>query len=206
MTYPQPDLATADQLLVEASALNPGFGWSEHSRVVSDAAGRIAAAHPQLDENRGRMLGLLHDIGRRAGRHGNRHIIDGYVYLAELGYDDPARICLTHSFPVRDIRFAAGTWDTTAEEYAFIDDALQSMAYDDYDRLIQLCDAIALPSGFCLLEQRLVDIGLRHGVNERTVARWQAIFEIKGELEQEIGRPIYDLLPGVIENTFRPDA
>ena len=27
--------------------------------------------------------------------------------------------------------------------------------YDDYDRLVQLCDALAMPSGFCLLERDL---------------------------------------------------
>ena len=25
--------------------------------------------------------------------------------------------------------------------------------YDDYDRLVQLCDALAMPTGFCLLSQ-----------------------------------------------------
>ena len=34
---------------------------------------------------------------------------------------------------------------------------VKNAVYDDYDRLVQLCDALALPSGFCLLEKRFVD-------------------------------------------------
>ncbi len=44
-------------------------------------------------------------------------------------------------------------------------DFLAKTEYDDYDRLLQLSDALALPDGLCLIEKRLVDGALRHGVN-----------------------------------------
>ncbi|MEZ4519859.1 MAG: HD domain-containing protein, partial [Chloroflexota bacterium] len=197
-----PSLETAEALLLEAATVNPGFGWVEHSRNVASAAGHIARSHPDLDETTAYVFGLLHDIGRRAGYTHNRHILDGYTYLEILGYTKSARICLTHSFPVRDITYCVGQWDTTPEEYAFLRDFLQATAYDEYDRLLQLCDALALPTGFCLLEKRLVDVAMRHGINDTTVARWQALFDLKAHFDKIIGVSIYTLLPGIVSTTF----
>lgn len=186
----------------EAATRNPGVGWVQHSRVVAEAAARIAAAHPALDPDRARVFGLLHDIGRRAGFTHNRHMIDGYYYLSELGHHAAARICLTHSFPVPDIDFCVGRWDTTPEEFTFLRDYLRGIEYDEYDRLLQLCDALALPAGFCLLEQRLVDVAIRHGINDTTVPRWQALFDLKRHFDRATGASIYALLPGIVETTF----
>ena len=71
-----------------------------------------------------------------------------------------------------------------------------------YDKLIQLCDALALPTGYCLIEKRIIDVALRHGVSAYSVPRWQAYFKIQREFEKAIGRSIYQVLPGVIKNTF----
>ena len=78
----------------------------------------------------------------------------------------------------------------------------QNAIYDDYDRLVQLCDALALPTGFCLLEKRFVDVAIRYGTPPVTVERWKKILEIKDLFETRINRSIYELLPGVIENSF----
>ena len=61
---------------------------------------------------------------------------------------------------------------------------------------------VALPSGPCVIEKRLVDIVLRHGFNEMTVAKWRAIFALYDEFSAAVGESIYALLPGVRENTF----
>ena len=83
-----------------------------------------------------------------------------------------------------------------------MDEFVRNAVYDDYDRLVQLCDALALPTGFCLLEKRFVDVALRYGTHPFTVARWKAVLDIKAYFEEMIGCSIYDLLPGVIENSF----
>jgi len=196
-----PTLAQAEAFLSEAAALNPG-PWVQHSRYVAQAAEALARHHPELDADAAHILGLLHDIGRREGVTNGRHALDGYRYLAERGFADAARICLTHSFHVQDIRYMTGEWDCTPEELAFIARTLAEIAYTPYDRLIQLCDALALPSGFCLIEKRLVDVSLRYGTNEYTVRKWRAILQIQRDFEQVLGRSIYSLLPGVVENTF----
>jgi hypothetical protein len=95
-----------------------------------------------------------------------------------------------------------GTWDGTEEEKGFVVNYLSETEESDYDKLIKLCDYISLPSGFCLIEKRIVDIAMRGGFNEYTLPRWKSTFEIKDYFEEKIGKSIYSLLPGVIENTF----
>lgn len=199
-----PTLQQARAFLAEAEDRNPG-PWVQHSIFVAQAAEAIAACHPDLSATDACILGYLHDIGRGAGPSDMRHALDGYVFLHSRGFDDAARICLTHSFPVQDIRAVAGTWDCTPEEMGVLETQLLAVQYDEYDRLIQLCDALALPEGFCLLEKRLIDVSLRRGVNERTVPRWRAFLQLQRDFERAIGRSLYSVLPGVIENTFGYD-
>ena len=148
------------------------------------------------------ILGYLHDIGRRYGVSHMRHIIDGYNFLSHRGYEDCARICLTHSFPLKNLDSYSGNKDCNDKEIDFIKEYLTGINYSVYDELIQLCDALTTPKGFCLLEKRLVDVALRYGVNELTILKWKATFEIKRKFEGVIGKSIYELLPGVEETTF----
>lgn len=197
-----PSFLQAQQLLAEAEALNPG-PWVAHSVYVAKAASIIAAHHPRLDSDVALIMGTLHDIGRRFGVTDMRHILDGYRFLCEQGYPDAARICLTHSFPVQKRESAAGKWDCTDRELRFIERFLAEVKLDEYDFLIQLCDALALPSGFTLIEKRLVDVVLRHGFNDYTLQRWRAYLRLKEWFDEAIGQSIYGILPGVVENTFR---
>jgi hypothetical protein len=191
----------ASQLMDEAENRNPG-PWVQHSVFAAQAAERIAAQVPELDTSTAFVLGYLYDIGRREGVTDMRHILDGYNYLTSLGFTDAARICLTHSFPLKNIAAAAGKWDCSQEEYEFIKSFLASIEFTAYDRLIQLCDALASPTGFCLIEKRVVDVAIRRGVNELAVEKWTAYLAIQKEFEQIIGESVYHLLPGVVENTF----
>lgn len=202
-----PSRAEAISLLTAAAEHNPG-PWIAHSYYTAQAAELLAMRHPQLDAEHAYLAGLLHDIGRRAGIMDMRHSVLGYHFLAESGYTTLARVCLTHSFPLQDSRSAAENWDGTDAEFAFLQHFLTGIVYDTYDRLIQLCDAVSLSTGFCLMEKRLVDVALRRGVTLYTVAKWRAFFTIQQEIEAAIGQSIYQVLPGVVETTFgrRPDA
>ncbi len=196
-----PSFSIAETLLSEAAHLNPG-PWVQHSRYVAQGAELIAARHPRLDAETAHILGLLHDIGRREGVTNMRHVLDGYRFLVSLGFNDAARVCLTHSFPIPFAGALAGIWDSPPQDIAFVQEFLDQNPPDDYDRLIQLCDSLALPSGFCLIEKRLVDVALRYGFNQHTLLKWKAILAIRQSFEAEVGESIYRLLPGVVENTF----
>ena len=196
-----PTLAEAKLILDEGSKLNPG-PWREHSLYVGKAAELIANEDKELDGDIAFALGLLHDIGRRYGITSMRHSIDGYNFAMENGYPLLARICITHSFPYKNVDAVFGKWDCSDEESKFVSDYLNNINLSAYDKLIQLCDALALPTGCCLMEKRMLDVAMRHGVNEHTIEKWKSTFAIQKYFEDRIGKSIYSILPNVVENTF----
>lgn len=196
-----PSLDEAESLLQEAQSLNSG-PWGAHSRYVAQAAQAIAQYLDNVDPQAAYILGCLHDIGRRFGVTGMRHVMDGYRFLLSKGFEDAARISLTHSYPIKTAACGSAQWDGSEEEYEFVQSYLDGIEYTPYDRLIQLCDSLAMSTGFCLLEKRLVDVVLRYGFVPLTVQKWKAYFQIKDDFDRQLGRSVYSLLPGVIENTF----
>jgi hypothetical protein len=199
-----PSRAEAHAYLTEAGSRNPG-PWVRHSIVAAETARAIAVRHPTLESDVAYVLGLLHDVGRGTGGSGVadvRHILDGYRLMHENGYEDCARICLTHSFPIKQADAYAGPWDCPVDDKRFVQTYLDQVEYDTYDRLIQLCDSLALPSGPVLMEQRLVDVALRWGFNALTVAKWRAFLALRRELSEAVGCSIYALLPNIVDNTF----
>ena len=196
-----PNKKIALQELEIAGKLNPGL-WTEHSKNVALAAYHIASGCPQMNADTAYVLGLLHDIGRRTGIAAVRHIIDGYDYAVSKGWEEVARICLTHSFPIKDIEADIGKKDITSEQYKFIDQFLNSIEYDEYDKLIILCDALADAKGFCILEKRFVDTTRRYGIYPFTVERWNKTIEYKEHFENVMNRSVYSVLPEIEKCIF----
>ena len=196
------NIQTAELALKEASESNPG-AWADHSRFVAEACKNIASHCKDLSSEQAYIFGLLHDIGRYAGVSSEKHLIDGYRYCMERGWEKAAQICISHAFMIQDIATSIGVFDVSDEDYLFMKEFVANAVYDDYDRLVQLCDALAMPTGFCLLEKRFVDVTIRYGVHTATIDRWKKILEIKEQFENQIGCSIYSLLPGIVENSFR---
>lgn len=191
-----PDRQRAIEELEIADQMNPG-AWKNHSYHVAHAAEIIAAHCEGFHSEKAFVCGLLHDIGRRTGIAAVRHIIDGYDYAMSQGWDEVARVCLTHSFPVKNIEAILGKKDISKEQYDFIRHYLNHLEYDDYDKLIILCDALADANGFCILEKRFVDTTRRHGLNPFSVERWNKTYEYKEYFEKIAGNSVYALLPGI---------
>lgn len=188
-----PSTYTAQNILTQAETTNPGL-WIAHCKVAADCAKAIADKCDNLDGETAYILGLMHDIGRRFGITDMRHIIDGYNFMKASGYDDCARICLTHSFPYKNIHSYNGKNDCTDDETKFILEFLEQTVYNDYDKLIQLCDSLAFPSGATYIEKRLVDVALRRGINDFTIPKWKAFLELKNYFDEKTGIEIYELL------------
>ena len=127
--------------------------YNETCGIFAKAAKSIAQECSDLDGDVVYISGFLHDIRRIEGRMQMRHSMCGYSFLSQRGYDDAARIALTHSFVIPDIRVYAGQPDCTDNELALIKNYLDNVIYNNYDKLIQLCDAIALPEGVCLMRK-----------------------------------------------------
>lgn len=197
-----PNKKTAMRELEIAGKMNPG-PWTEHSYNVAKAAELIAMHCDSLDSDKAFVCGLLHDIGRRMGVVAVRHIIDGYDYAMFRRWDEVARVCLTHSFPVKDIEADIGEKDISKEQYDFINNYLNNLEYDDYDKLIILCDALADAKGFCILEKRFIDTTRRCGIYPFSVERWNKTYEYKEYFESMIGSSLYHLLPNIEECIYR---
>lgn len=192
----------AKQALREAGQRNPG-PWIGHSESVAQNA-KLIAQRCGLDAQKAYVMGLLHDIGRREGVSGIKHIFDGYAYMLEMGEKEIARICLTHSFPLKDVQTYIGAYDCTEEQLAFLRDFLEHTEQDDYDRLIQLCDAISLPEGACIMEKRLMDVALRHGLPEFSLDKWRAFLALKQYFDDKCGCNLYEFLPNIFKNSIGP--
>ena len=192
-----PTREQAEALLKEGECLNPG-PWGDHSRTAAHCAERVAA-QCGMDADKAYVLGLLHDIGRRFGARHLGHVSDGYRYMMSLGYDDAARICLTHSFKGHGIDGYIGNIDTTDEETELIRTRLREVVFDDYDRLIQLCDSISGADGVMDIVERMSDVKRRYGGYDPD--KWNANLALKDYFEQKMGRNLYEV---VDKARFRP--
>ncbi len=186
-----PTREEAEQLLREAERCNPG-PWGNHSRVTAQCAERIAKECGGLDSDKAYILGLLHDIGRKFGVRHLGHVSDGYSYMMSLGYDEAAKICLTHSFNNQTTDVYIGKFDTTGEELKMIRDALKTVVMDDYDKLVQLCDSIAGADGVLDIEERMDDVRRRYGFYPQE--KWDKNLQLKKYFEKKTGKDIYSVV------------
>ena len=190
-------LPTVDEALYElklAEDLNPG-PWVKHSINVGIAARNIAEKVSGLNPEKAYIVGMLHDIGRRVGVVDiPTHIYEGYRYCMEKGWDEAARVCMTHSYLRMQDEFS---YEPDNEREKAIKTYILNCKADDYDRLIQICDSLAADYGFVILEKRFVDVTRRYGIMEDYIKGWEVAFSIKEYFEKEMGCSIYDVLPDV---------
>ena len=183
------DRATAEKLLIVAECMNKG-AWVDHSYHVARLAEKIAD-RAGMDSEKAYIYGLLHDIGRRNGNMQARHAIEGYKYLTNIGFDEGARICLTHTFQYQDVEAIYDTWDCNSEEKQFVAEYLKGITYNDYDKLIQLCDALSLANGYCYAEKKMVNSVIKFGFKDTTINKWKAILELKEYFDEKIQSDVY---------------
>ena len=120
------------------------------------------------------------------------HIYNGYHYMTELGYPDVARICLSHSFSTPDFRTYIGKYDVTDEQREELRQLLVQMEFDDYDRLIQLCDCLAGSEGVVDMEARMLDVKRRYGEYPRE--KWDNNLLLRRYFEEKGGKDIYEIV------------
>lgn len=142
-----------------------------------------------MDAEKAYVLGLLHDIGRKFGVRHLGHVSDGYRFMMSLGYDEAARICLTHSFNNHTLDEYIGKLDVSDEEMKMIKTELARTVYDDYDRLIQLCDSLAGAEGVLDIEDRMNDVKKRYGSYPQD--KWDSNMRLKRYFEEKMKKDIY---------------
>lgn len=185
-----PAIEEAERLLCEAESCNPG-PWGNHSRICAMCAKRIAAASG-MDAEKAYVLGLLHDIGRKFGKGHLAHVYDGYRYMQDLGYEDAARICLTHSFCCPRLDVYIGRFDVSPAQQNELQMLLENLVFDDYDRLIQLCDCLAGSDGIMDMEERMLDVKKRYGFYRQD--KWDTNLWLKAYFEEKTGKNLYEIV------------
>ena len=199
-----PSREEAEKIVTWAYEQNPQ-PWAEHCRTVARAAETIAQKCG-LDAYRAYILGLFHDIGYheyRSGKGRTCHIYIGYEFMMKKGYKDIAKICISHSFPYKDIKAYGGSdMNCNDEELAFINSFLAETEYDDYDKLIQLCDCMA-GAQIVTLEKRILSVIMRHGFSSPAlIKKYETWFEIKDYFDKLCGINIYNLFYDEIKNSI----
>ncbi|MFV0625955.1 MAG: HD domain-containing protein [Alphaproteobacteria bacterium] len=139
-----------------------------HTRGVAAAAKKIASRTVSLNPEKAYILGLLHDYGKKKDEKSQNifHGRVGYDEMINKGYSDVARICLTHTFPTKD--FDDKDFWYPQEWKDWLRKELKSIQYDDYDRLIQLCDKFFEGMTMISIERRMRKIVERYNLNEET--------------------------------------
>jgi len=188
----------AYRILMKAKEKSDG-GYIEHSLVVGEAASRIAQ-ELNLDVDKARTLGYIHDIGKRYGFPFDLHDIQGYEYLIDLSIDEEyANICLTHSYLNNDIDCVAGGYiNPDSYKYNFRKEFIKNHEYTVYEKIINLCDLMCT-NAFLTLDERLVDLITRKGAHKNTQYHVIEAVKLKEEIEQELGESIYSLFPEIVD-------
>ena len=194
-----PTREEALKLIRDGLLFNPG-PWGKHCLTAAHCAEKIASACGDMDVEKAYILGLLHDIGRKFGVRHLGHVSDGYTYMMRLGYDEVAKICLTHSFNNHTVDEYIGKLDVSGEEMEMIKTELARTVYDDYDRLIQLCDSLAGAEGVLDIEDRMNDVKKRYGFYPQK--KWDSNMRLKQYFEEKMKKDIYLVCE---KDTFVPE-
>lgn len=183
------------KLLNEEGSLAPDNKWISHSICVGDTAS-VIAEKLNLDKEKARVLGYIHDIGKRFGSF-PLHDLNGYNYIKELGYSDEyANICLTHSYLNNDYLCTAGE---LPENIPFRTQFIKNHEYTIYEKIINLCDLMCT-NVVITVDKRLIDIILRRGVTESTQYHIKEVYKLKEYIDSLLGYNVYDLFSEIKDN------
>ena len=90
-------------------------------------------------------------------------------------------------------------FDVTDEELIIIKTELAKTIYDEYDRLIQLCDCLAGAEGVLDIENRMNDVKKRYGFYPQD--KWNSNMNLKQYFEGKMNKDTYLICE---KDTFAP--
>ena len=111
--------------------------------------------------------------------------------MKKIGCDEVAKVCLTHSFATQTLEEYIGKYDVSEDELSLIRTELEKSVYDDYDRLVQLCDSIAGAEGVLDIEERMLDVKRRYGFYPQK--KWDAHIGLRRYFEEKNGADVYEV-------------
>ena len=166
-----------------------------HTKGVATAAQKIAELLPSLNPEKAYILGLLHDYGKKI----NEKIEDefhgkvGYNEMLAMGYNEVAKICLTHTFPEKI--FDDSCFSYPQHWLKWIHNTIENIEYDDYDHLIYLVDKFFEGMSMVTIENRVQGIIKRYKINENQVKYFtEQSLNLKKYFDVKIGQDVYKIL------------
>ncbi len=167
-----------------------------HTQGVASAAEKIAEKTMFLNPEKAYVCGLLHDYGKKYDEFKELkfHPQIGYEEFTDMGYFDVARTCLSHSFPYKDFdnndyKMYLPQWLNWAK------DKLKNYQYDDYDRLIQLCDLFFEGMNMVSMEDRFQGIARRYNLSPHNQSlQKRAAINNKMYFDKLCRQDIYEIL------------
>lgn len=146
--------------------------WISHAFYSGEICATLAT-QLGLDADRAKTYGLLHDYGRKFD-HTFSHVLKGFESLVDMGYNNEAIGCLTHSF----VNGGRCSNNEPAVEGFYVDDEgiarwkegtekdditlfLENYKFTDYDVLLNVADLMATDKGIVSPKDRIADIATR---------------------------------------------
>ncbi len=181
------------EMIESSRGKTPDDGWIDHSKCVGYAASKIAKAL-NLDEDKAKALGYIHDIGKLIKFQ--NHVMEGYNYLKKLGYDDCyCNVCLTHSYLNNDVNCTQGN----PVDIPFRTEFIKNHEYTIYEKIINLCDLMCMKK-VVTLEKRLIDVISRRPQHDNIVYHVNEALKLKKYFDDLLGYNLYDLFPEIKKN------
>lgn len=150
--------------------------WMGHLLNMGLAA-KILASYVGSNPDVAQTMGIMHDYGRKYS-HKFDHTIIGFEKLVDIGWNNEAIGCLTHSF-VNGGRCANNEpsiegFRLTSEDFPYFEDGikkddvtvfLENYQYNIYDKILNAADLIATSKGILPVNERLKDISSRRVID-----------------------------------------
>ena len=166
-----------------------------HTTGVAETSYKIAQKC-NLNPEKAYALGLLHDYGKIQNEKtsGRAHFIVGYDKMIKEGFSDVARVCISHSFYTKDFDFNDFP-SYNIDDLNKVKSVLSKIDYDDYDRLIQLCDMFFEGMNKTSYQKRIEGICQRYKLTKKQTKNLESGAKNNKEYFDNLcGCNIYDLL------------
>ena len=171
-------------------------GLSRHHYENVAWVASVIAENTELDTNKAYIIGLFHDYGEYIQKSvpNTFHGTAGYDEMMLLGYDEVARVCLSHSFFDADFKpedFPA----YNSKEIKRASKILKEQGFDDYDRLIHLADLLSPADRIDTIENRIEALRTKYNLSKEDAhQKLKKAQALKQYFDQKAQKDIYELL------------
>lgn len=162
--------------------------WVTRSKIIGKSA-RIIGKELGLDEDIAFACGSLFDIGKKEKKNGLENNLRSFHILRNESYFFPAKIAISHSFILKDIKSYLGEINLKEKDIIIIKNLLLSYSYTDYDKLIQVLDN-SITDTYLGIEKKQEILKEKYGKIPFEDERLKKLIEYEKYFENKLKNPI----------------